>query len=263
MVSVVGTRNVTSVSTNRALSLDIQISFDYDRLPRKIEWKRFTDHFGPDDKSRIQFDRVLQYVMFPRVEVKLTGRLADIERNNEKNQSGPLGRKDMVKFFEWLYKKGVRHIIRVSVDDSGKSDDKVHSDQAIQKSLERFVIEHLDWQKTDLDPETILHVSSKALEKKLTTGDNSKDVELLPDRRLRELSLRWSGSNTALRAWSESEGLPMLPQLQTIYLFKPPLNKVCVPRPRYISFLACRLRRIRCLTAQHGLTRRSENFRPD
>lgn len=234
MVSVAGTRSLISAPTNDAPPPDIQISFDYDRLPREIDWKKFTDHFGPDDKSRIQFDQVLQYVIFPRVEVKLTGRLADIKKKNKKTQSGTLGRRDMVQFFEWLYKKGVRHIIRVSVDDFGKSDDKVHSDQAIQESLERFVIEHLDWQKTDLDPETILHVSSKAIGKVPTAGDNSKDVELLPDRRLRELSLRWSGSNAALRAWSESEGLSMLPQLQTIHLFKPPLNKVCVTRPRLL-----------------------------
>ncbi|ENH71417.1 hypothetical protein FOC1_g10007649 [Fusarium oxysporum f. sp. cubense race 1] len=79
---------------------------------------------------------------------------------------------EMVMFF--LYGKNmddiqigfdyrVRHIIKLSVEDSGDSGQKVHSDEVIQSALEKFVIEHLDWQKTDLDPETILHISSKRL----------------------------------------------------------------------------------------------------
>lgn len=229
-------REAQRLSQLNKASSGIHISFDYDRLPREIEWAKFTDHFGSDGTSRIQFDPVLQYVTFPRVEVKLTGRLADIERKNEKARPGPVSRKDMVNFFEWLYKKDVRHIIKVSVEEYENLDDKAHSDQAIQKCLESLIIDHLDWQKTDLDPETILHVSSKAP----TTGDDLKDTELLPNRRLRELSLRWSGSNAVLRAWSEPEGLPMLPHLQTIHLFKPPLDQVCDTRRGFL-FVACKL----------------------
>lgn len=168
---------------------------------------------------------MLQYVSFSNVEVELTGRRADLEREaareSKMNQLGPLGREDMKYFFQWLHKKGVRHIIKVSVQDSG---DKVHCDQAIQESLEPFVIDRLDWQKTDLNPETILHASSKAL----VNADDPNNVEkMLPDRQLKELWLRWSGNNAILRAWSEPEGLPRLAQLQTIHLFRPPFEKVC------------------------------------
>lgn len=187
-------------------------------------WNEFEKRFGADSRSGLKFDRVLQYVTFPRVEVRLTGRRADIERDAELQSGvrpvGALGRRDMTYFFDWLYKKGVRHIIRVSVEDSGDSGQKVHSDKAIQESLERFTVEHLDWKKTDLDPETILHVGSKA------ETQSSDDVQPLPGRQLKHLSLRWSGSNAVLRAWGEPEGLPLLPDLQRIYLFTPHPDKV-------------------------------------
>ncbi|KAF1977652.1 subtilisin-like protein [Bimuria novae-zelandiae CBS 107.79] len=161
---------------------DIQISFDYDQLPREMVWNDFVEKFGADEKMGLKFDRVLQYVTFPQVEVIHKGTCSI--------------------FFDWLYKKGVRHIIRVSVQDSGGSRERVHSDRAIQESLEKFIIERLDWQKMDLDPETILHISSK-VEREAPTG-----------------------SNAVLRAWSEPEGLAMLPYLEEIFLFNPPDDKM-------------------------------------
>jgi hypothetical protein len=173
---------------------------------------------------------VLQYVTFPYVEVRQKGRKADMERAAEEKsgirQLGALGRKDLKFFLQWLFDKGVRHIINLTVEDSNEIVGKVHSDQAIQESLEKFVIEELDWRKADMDPETILHVSSKAGEKVSDVAEGHTEPELVPDRRLRKLHLKWSGSNAVLRAWSEPEGLPLLPQLQIIYLVKPPLDKV-------------------------------------
>ncbi|KAK4151929.1 hypothetical protein C8A00DRAFT_44937 [Chaetomidium leptoderma] len=207
---------------------DFQISFDYDRLPRKMLWNEFVKRFGADAQSGLRFDRVLQYVTFPRVQVTLKGRRADMEREAELQsgvrQVGKLGRKDMQYFFDWLYKKGVRHIIRVSVEDSGDSGETVHSDQAIQESLERFIVEHLDWKKTDLDPETILRVSSK-VNREAPTPENPMKTEIVSDRQLKQLYLRWSGNNAVLRGWSEPEGLAMLPYLQSILLFTPPADK--------------------------------------
>jgi hypothetical protein len=202
------------------LNLDFQISFDYDGLPGRMPWKKFLKDFGTDGKSGIKFDRVLQYVTFPRVEVVGSGRQFDLARDAEaqsgSSQVGQLGRRDMTFFFKWLWDKGVRHIIRVTVEDSGDAGKRVHSDEAIQTSLEKFIVEHLDWKKTDLDPDTILHVSSK-VETKTGTG---------PDRQLTHLYLRWGGSNAVLRGWSEPEGLAMLPHLKKIVLFKPPADKV-------------------------------------
>ncbi|KAK4080975.1 hypothetical protein Trihar35433_2080 [Trichoderma harzianum] len=141
---------------------DIHISFDYDSLPRKLLWHEFLKRFGSSKSGRLTFDNVLQYVTLPRVTVDVTGRLADIEREAEEEsglrQIGALGRKDAKYFLDWLFDKGVRHIISLSVEDGGRSDEKVHSDQVIQESLGRLIVEHLDWQKIDLDPETILRV---------------------------------------------------------------------------------------------------------
>jgi hypothetical protein len=205
---------------------DIQISFDYDHLPAGITWSDFTKRFGPDAKSGLQFDPVLQYVTFPRVEVAVTGRQADLKRASEPRPLGPLGRKDMEYFFDWLYKKGVRHIIRVSVEDSGASGGRVHSDGAIQTSLERFIVEHLDWKKTDLDPETILAISSKVAKKASAPENTDGSAELVPNRQLRHLALKWSGSNAVLRGWSEQEGLALLPHLATISLSMESVDKV-------------------------------------
>lgn len=194
-------------------------------------WKDFIGRFGADDKSKLRFDPVLQYVTFPRVEVRSNGRLADRKQRAElqfgKQQHGANGRKDMKYFLDWLYDKGVRHIIRLSVEDSGESGQKVHSDQAIQESLERFVVEHLDWRKTDLDPETILHISSKVCANEAVKSEDPKQTESVPDRQLKKLSLMWSGSNAVLRAWSEPDALPLLPQLQKVEIIQPPADKVC------------------------------------
>lgn len=72
----------------------------------------------------------------------------------------------------------------MSIDDSPDSSGKVHSDKAIQEFLEKFAVESLDWRKTDLDPETILHVSSK-VEKAAPATENPRKTETVPDRQLR------------------------------------------------------------------------------
>ncbi|GAB1310726.1 hypothetical protein MFIFM68171_00936 [Madurella fahalii] len=205
---------------------DIQISFDYDSLPPVVFGRDFEERFGADIRSGFKYDSVLQYVTFPHVEVQQTGRHAEeeSEQEGESQPEKPLGRKDMVYFFSWLYRKGVRHIIRVSVEDSPNPSGKVHSDQSIQESLERFVVECLDWKKMDLDPETILHVSSK-VEKEAPGPANAEETGVEPARPLRELYLRWSGNNVVLRGWNEREGLAMLPNLERIYLVTPPPSK--------------------------------------
>ncbi|KAM0544667.1 hypothetical protein ACHAPJ_011728 [Fusarium lateritium] len=127
-------------------------------------------------------------------------------------------------FLNWLYNKGVRHIIKLSVEDSGVAGQKGHSDQVIQESLERFIIDHLDWQKTDLDPEAILHVGSKASRDHVSVSEDLEQVKPIPNRDLRKLTLRWSGSNAVLRAWSDMEALPLLPRLEEVEIVKPALN---------------------------------------
>lgn len=171
----------------------------------------------------------------PRVSVDVTGRLADIERAAEvksgSRQIGAIGRKDAKYFLDWLFDKGVRHIISLSVEDGGQSGEKVHSDQVIQESLERLIVEHLDWQKIDLDPETILRLGCKTVlqDDSYTTFESDQLSTQSVSQHLRQLSLRWSGSNAVLRSWSEPDGLVLLPQLQKIKLLKLSPSKVCIP----------------------------------
>jgi hypothetical protein len=97
-------------------------------------WDVFIKKFGADTGSGLQFDCVLQYVTLPHFEVTVQSVQADRERDAELQYVGLRGRKDGRYFFDRLYKKGVRHIIRVSGEDSRQSVEKVHSDRAIQES---------------------------------------------------------------------------------------------------------------------------------
>ncbi|KAH7147549.1 hypothetical protein DER46DRAFT_629636 [Fusarium sp. MPI-SDFR-AT-0072] len=163
------------------------------------EAEKFTKRFGENAVDGYKFDPVLQYATFPRVEVLVKGRSADrqdkLSHQAKATLPGANSRKDVKYFLDWLYKKGVRHIIKLSVEDSGDSGQKVHSDEVIQSALEKFVIEHLDWQKTDLDPETILHISSKVAVGESSPSDDPESVNSPPERQLRKLTLIWSGSN--------------------------------------------------------------------
>jgi hypothetical protein len=139
-------------------------------------------------------------------------------------------------FFKWLYAKGVRRILRVEVEESEK---RYHSDESIQSSLERFVVEHLDWQKTDLDPRVICQLGSKAHHPSYEDGEGSRPNG--PRNQLREVTLKWSGNNAVLRGWSESEGLPLLEKLEIVNLNIPPKSEVSLcqfnPRKHYLFHL--------------------------
>ncbi|KAF5228937.1 hypothetical protein FAUST_10736 [Fusarium austroamericanum] len=95
-------------------------------------------------------------------------------------------RRDIKFFFNWLHVKGVRHILR------------------------------LNWRKVDLDPRVICSLGSK-----VSWGEAGRSSSLTCDCKIREITLTWSGNNTALRAWSEPEGLPLLPRLRKIIILGP------------------------------------------
>ncbi|CAF3558590.1 unnamed protein product [Fusarium graminearum] len=179
---------------------DIQFSFDYRGLPSKITDRTFIETF-----SNMKFDEVLQFVSFPDVEVKFTSR-------HETKVNGK-DRRDIKFFFNWLHVKGVRHILRVDVEDSTEFP---HSDQAISESFNIITVEQLNWRKVDLDPRVICSLGSK-----VAWGEAGRISPLTCDCKIREITLTWSGNNTALRAWSEPEGLPLLPQLRKIIILGP------------------------------------------
>lgn len=196
--------------------------------------------FGENNTDGYNFDTVLQYATFPRVKVLATGHEADVQNRklneDDDTKPGAKSRKDSNYFLDWLYTKGVRHIIRLSVEDSGDSGQEVHSDQVIQAALARFSIEHLDWQKTDLDPETILHIGSEAQSDGQPLPGGLSNTNSASGSQLKKLTLLWSGSNAALRAWGDQEALPMLPWLQEVEIIRPPSHLVCLIGAQYGIF---------------------------
>ncbi|KAF3022969.1 hypothetical protein E8E14_008762 [Neopestalotiopsis sp. 37M] len=179
-------RTLSPKQTSKVLygnnSNGVQICFGFPRQS-KIRLSSFIASF-----NNVKFDPVLQYVAFPSSFVL-------IESEDEERSSGMrLGRRDMVEVFKWLREtKGVKRIIKVIVNDF---DSPSHTDSAIMKCLVGLQVEDLQWLKVDMDPTTILNIS----------------------RSIRDIRLRWSGSNTTLRAWSDPYGLRKLEHLRTVHL---------------------------------------------
>ncbi|KAI6760872.1 hypothetical protein HG530_009732 [Fusarium avenaceum] len=187
--------------------------------------------FGESEIDGYKFDAVLQYATFPCVKVHATGRAAAMQSkrlNEDKNtKPGAKSREDLKYFLDWLYNKGVRHIIRLSVEDSGDPSQEVHSDEVIQAALARLSIEYLDWQKMDLDPETILHIGSQIPYEGPPPPEGLDNANTAYKSPLEKLTLLWSGSNAALRAWGDQEALPMLPCLREVEIIQPPSRLAC------------------------------------
>ncbi|KAG5801723.1 hypothetical protein H9Q74_013688 [Fusarium xylarioides] len=198
-------KQVTSFLYGKNLQ-DIHITFDYYGLPTQITDHLFESLFGKDQETGIQFDDVLMYAKFKAVQVHRPGRLASKARSR--------GRQDMNFFSNWLRDKGVKRILKLQVEDD---DQCPHSDETIQIVLDRFQIEHLDWQKTDLDARVICETGSEAGSE---TDDGSQGIRS----DLTEVTLKWSGNNVALRGWSEPEGLPRLQNLEAVTIKIPALS---------------------------------------
>ncbi|TLD03660.1 uncharacterized protein PgNI_11877 [Pyricularia grisea] len=162
---------------------DKELWYDFGPRPEaKISEKDFRKQF-----LHLDFDSVLQYVAFPRIELQKHGDAADNETDELHS-----GRLDMIFLFNWLREKGVKRIVRVEVDDMEMP---CHSDEAIEEALAGFDVEVLDWKREDLDVTTLHHIGDK----------------------LREVHLYWGGRNAVLRSWSEKgEGLCKLPELEKI-----------------------------------------------
>jgi hypothetical protein len=142
--------------------------------------------------KHIKFDAVLRHVEFQSVQLHSSPTGSKFKKKLTEEETGR-GRKDMVFFFEWLRKKDVVRILKVIVDESQPV---AHSDEAIERALDGFHVEILDWRKVDLCPDTI--------------------VTACPE--LRAIYLCWSGNNAVLRAWSEPEGLARLTNLTQVHL---------------------------------------------
>lgn len=170
---------------------DINLCFDYAEAPPEIYEDSFKQSY-----DHINFDQVLRYVSFRRIELQkppVSAVKARLTRNRAQTSNKGRGRDDLTVFFNWLKGKGVKHILKVMVDDLK---DPSHSDKALEDCLRPFEVEILDWTKVDLCPETILTAC----------------------RNVRQLYLRWSGNRAVLRAWSEPDGLAKLERLEAVHL---------------------------------------------
>ncbi|OBS26148.1 hypothetical protein FPOA_00091 [Fusarium poae] len=203
---------------------DIQTGFDYRGSPPQISWNDFKKRFGSGQARGYKFDPVLQYAIFPYVKVIVKPSPSDKAASENVSNRSPSGRKDIKFFLDWLYEKGVRHIIKLSVEEPIDGGQGVHGDQTIQETLGRLVIEHLDWKKTDLDPETILHVGSQI---KKPSSESPNDLDPVVESQMRKLTLIWSGSNAVLRAWSDEDALPKMRFLQEVEIIRPLPHMIC------------------------------------
>ncbi|UKZ53835.1 hypothetical protein TrVGV298_007637 [Trichoderma virens] len=139
--------------------------------------------------------------------------IREAENNREQLPAHPA----IQYFFEWLYNKGVRHIIKLSVGGG----DSYRVVDVIQWCLRQFKVERLDWRKLDLNPDILLHAWPESKEMGLVTPRNPSE-----ENPLKELWLRWSGNVSILDAWSAMEGLPMLPNLKVLHVYTPEYNEL-------------------------------------
>ncbi|KAK0737453.1 hypothetical protein B0T21DRAFT_410904 [Apiosordaria backusii] len=111
------------------------------------------------------------------------------------------GRNDLAFIFGNLLSAGVQKIFHLVVSEKPN---RPHTDHAIRNALLPFDIEILEWAKPDLCPDTIIHAAPN----------------------VRQLTLCWTGSNVALRAWSQPDALPQLRLLKrlTLKLVENPLE---------------------------------------
>lgn len=172
--------------------LEIQICFEYFGAGPQVDPDEFEASF-----EHLVFENTLQYVALPNIKVRPLPALSGSSGNSP--EIAGEGRSDVIFFFDWLRKKGVKRILKVIIDDLQGT---AHSDEAVEKALHGFDIEILDWRKVDLCPETICTIGKE----------------------LREVYLHWSGNNAVLRAWSEPDGLNKLEHLNKVHLH---VNQVC------------------------------------
>lgn len=190
---------------------DIELNLDLHGLPSKVEATAFLDFL-----SSLKFDEALQSVSLPDIQVDFKRRPQSTSGNDSKQTRKE--RRDLPFIFACLQARGVRHIIRVDVEDSRESP---HSNRAISESFTTITVEQFNWNKVDLDPRVICNLGSH-----ITWGRAAPDSSTTFDSQIREVTLSWSGNNTALRAWSEPEGLLLLPRLRKITILVPANEEV-------------------------------------
>ncbi|RYP64178.1 hypothetical protein DL771_008869 [Monosporascus sp. 5C6A] len=161
---------------------ECHIEFDLEGMPTPVIKHEYLDQL----EKHLKFESILKYVALPVLSVE-----SQAARNPRSQLAPPNethsglrrnGRSDLVAVFDWLWRRGVREIIKVMVVDDG---DLPHADAAIVEALYGFKVEEWDWKRVDLCSD-VIHESSPAV---------------------REVSLYSSGNNAVLMGWASAEGL--------------------------------------------------------
>jgi hypothetical protein len=103
-----------------------------------------------------------------------------------------------VAVFDWLWRNGVREIIKAMVVDDRE---RPHADSAIVEALYGFQVEEWDWKRVDLCSEVIYEAAGASV---------------------REVSLYSSGNNAVLMGWASPEGLgnrAKFPRLEKVNIY--------------------------------------------
>ncbi|XXH01492.1 hypothetical protein Hte_007852 [Hypoxylon texense] len=150
--------------------------------------------------KHFKLDNLLRIVFIPQVTVEW-------DRNRQTEDIRPadindcVGRVDYFLIFWWLkHEARVSRVLRVVVEDMNlpnSMDFKTsHSDQAIVRCLEGLQVQVWNWKKWDISSDVIRQASPS----------------------VKEVYLYCSGTNAVLRSWSDSQGLVLLKNLETIHL---------------------------------------------
>ncbi|KAH8586376.1 hypothetical protein B0O99DRAFT_695557 [Bisporella sp. PMI_857] len=184
------------------------LEFSLSGFPRKTISKDYLSRLA----KHLSFESVLACVTLPRLTVENpTEVIGDNENHlggasqaeSSSNQIGSTadsnaeGISDLVVVFSWLKDNHVRSVMKVVVIDDGTVS---HSDEAIEEALKSFDIEVWDWKKLDICSEVIQKVSKK----------------------IQDISLYWSGSNSTLLGWYSDEGFKnrkKFPELRRIWIY--------------------------------------------
>lgn len=148
----------------------------------------------------LEFENILQYVEIPRHPFRLRGAIrSPADTADGKPDIKGLGRDDFQSIFDALSDKGVRKILRLTVEDD---DACLHRNEVIA-SLANFEVEEFQWRKLDIPTIVLTHGVPRA----------------------RALYLFSSGNHSVLRDWSSSDGLNRLSLVRLGHL-KLPINQL-------------------------------------
>ncbi|KAI1320047.1 peptidase S8/S53 domain-containing protein [Xylariaceae sp. FL0255] len=185
---------------------ECHIEFDLGGMPNDIISQAYLDQLA----LHLKFESILKYVALPALSVERSSSSNKIvPQSRESNH--PRGLSDLVAVLEWLWRNGVREIIKVMVIDDRE---RPHADTAIVEALYAFKAEEWDWKGVDLCSDVIYKGSPT----------------------VREASLYCSGNNAVLMGWASAEGLgncKKFPLLEQINIYRNVNNcKVAIEKRR-------------------------------